>query len=56
MAVLNILLFIGLPLGSVSTKPIYDPLSFRIGLMVSGLTLALAVGLLIYEWRHPLGS
>lgn len=34
----------------------YDPLSFTIGWMVSALTLALSVGLVIFEWRRPPGN
>jgi hypothetical protein len=56
LASVSNLLAVQLPAGAHTVTFQYDPLSFRIGLMVSGLTLALAVGLLIYEWRHPPGS
>ena len=50
------LLAVQLPAGTHSVTFQYDPLSFRIGLIVSGLTLALAVGLVIFEWRRPPGN
>ncbi len=45
------LLAVQLSAGTHTVAFQYDPLSFRIGLMVSALTLVLAFGLVIYEWR-----
>jgi hypothetical protein len=50
------LLAVQLSAGTHTVAFQYDPLSFRIGLMVSALTLVLAFGLVIYEWRRPPGN
>ncbi len=49
------LLAVALPPGRHSVVFEYDPVSFKLGVAVSGLTLAFSAGMVIREWRRSKG-